>query len=466
MQSRYRALAILAFCSLVAPVVAQSAPRSILSNVEWRQIGPWRGGRSCAVSGVVGQPDTFYFGATGGGVWKSTNAGQDWTNVSDGFFKTGSVGAIAVSDSHPETIYVGMGETELRGNISHGDGVYKSEDGGKTWSHMGLSETQSIARIKIHPSNPDIAWVAALGHVYGPHSARGIYKTTDGGKTWRKTLFVSDKAGGQDISFAPSDPNTIFATTWEANRTAYDLTSGGPGSKLFKSTDGGETWKDISKSSGLPTTVLGKVSVAVSPKNPKRVFCMLEAEQGGLYRSEDSGETWELINQQAAYRQRPWYYTRVYADPSNADSVFVTNVQYGRSTDGGKTFSSGSARHSDHHDIWIDPNDSTRIIMANDGGASVSIDNGKTWSNKIHQRLSSITLIPITASLTTFLVPSKTTPPSESQAEPSVPESLVKIGKAPLVAKVVMSLLIQPNLGLYSAEVMAETSAGLTTKLE
>lgn len=382
MHTRHRALVLLALCAIASPAVAQLAPSKILDSLEFRQIGPWRGGRSCAVTGVKGQPDTFYFGATGGGVWKSTNAGQDWENVSDGFFKTGSVGAIASSESHPDTIYVGMGETELRGNISHGDGVYRSDDGGKTWRHLGLAETQSIARIKIHPTNPDIAWVAALGHVYGPHTARGIYKTTDGGKTWRKTLYVNDRAGAQDISIDPSDPNTLYATTWEAFRTAYTLSSGGPGSKLFKSTDGGETWQDITKSKGLPTTVLGKISVAISPKNPKRIFCMLEAEQGGLYRSDDSGQTWELINQQPEYRQRPWYYTRVYADPNDAETVYVMNVQYGKSTDGGKTFRSGSARHSDHHDCWIDPNDSTRIIMANDGGASVSVDGGRNWSEQ------------------------------------------------------------------------------------
>lgn len=364
----------------VAVSQAQFASRAVLGELNWRDIGPWRGGRVCAVSGVTGQPDTFYFGATGGGVWKSTDSGENWNCVSDGFFKTGSVGAIAVSTSNPNTVYVGMGETEIRGNISHGDGVYRTDDGGKSWRHLGLESTQSISRVRIHPTDPNVVWVAALGHVYGPHPDRGVFKTTDGGKTWKKTLFVNDRSGAADLVIDPSDPNILYAATWEAWRTAYTLNSGGPGSKLFKSTDGGDTWKEISGNKGLPSGVLGKIGVSVSPVDHKRIYAMIESAQGGLYRSDDAGETWELVSDNSEIRQRPWYYTRVYADTKDLDTVYVTNVSLNKSTDGGKTFRGSNARHSDNHDLWIDPADNTRIICGNDGGASVTINGGRAWS--------------------------------------------------------------------------------------
>ena len=354
----------------------------MLKGFAYREIGPFRGGRSCAVSGVPGQPDHFYMGATGGGVWKSTNAGVDWVNVSDGYFQNGCVGSIAVSASQPATVYVGMGETEIRGNITHGDGVYRSDDSGKTWRHIGLRNTQSISRVRIHPTDPNTAWVAALGHVYGPHDDRGVFKTTDGGKTWRKTLFVNNRSGAVDLCLEPGNPTTMYAATWEAWRTPYTLNSGGPGSKIFKSTDGGEKWTEITRSRGLPSGILGKIGIAVSPVNPKRVFVMLEHEKGGLYRSDDGGQSFEYLNESSGPRQRPWYYTRVYADSKDVDTVYVLNVAVHKSTDGGKSFRSMQAGHSDHHDWWIDPSDNTRMAAANDGGVCVTVDGGRTWTDQ------------------------------------------------------------------------------------
>ena len=287
---RLRSFVWIALLAVSVVANAQMASSTVLKEIEWRDIGPWRGGRSQAVTGVVGQPDTFYFGATGGGVWKSTDAGENWANVSDGYFTNGTVGAIAVSASNPEVVYVGTGETELRGNVSHGDGVYRSDNGGLTWRHIGLKSTQTISRVRIHPTNPDIVWVAALGPIHGAHPDRGIFKSVDGGKTWKKTLYVSDKAGAADLSFATSDPNTMYATTWEAWRSPYELNSGGPGSKMFKSTDGGDTWTEITRNSGLPGGVMGKLGIAVSESEPNRVYAMIENANGGLYESKDAGE--------------------------------------------------------------------------------------------------------------------------------------------------------------------------------
>lgn len=366
----------------VALAQAASSNNPILADLKWREIGPYRGGRSVAVSGVYGDPKTFFMGTTGGGVWRTSDEGQTWKCVSDGYFKTGTVGAIAVAPSQPKTIYVGMGEHAIRGNITPGDGVYRSDDGGDTWRHIGLKETQFIGRIVVDSKNPDIAWVAALGPVFGPSRDRGVYKTIDGGKSWKKTLFVSDVAGAIDISCAPSNPKIMFAGTWEAWRRPWELVSGGAGSGLFLSTDAGETWKSIKGNSGLPTGIWGRVGVSVSPADPNRVFAMIEAGDGGLYRSDDQGKTWSMINNEPGPRQRPWYYTNVYADPKFKDTVYVLNVQYFKSTDGGKTMRPGVAGHSDHHDMWIDPNDSARLIMGSDGGASVSTNSGAGWSEQ------------------------------------------------------------------------------------
>lgn len=375
------AVSALALFAIASNSLAQVDDR-LFNGMKWRSIGPYRGGRSCAVSGVVGRPNEFYGGFTGGGVWKSTDAGVNWNCVSDGSFKTGSVGAIAVSESHPDVVYAGMGETEIRGNISPGDGVYKSTDAGKTWTHVGLASTQFISRVRIHPKNPDTVWVAALGHVYGPHQDRGIYKSTDGGKSWRKTLFVDDRSGAVDLTFDANDPQTLYAATWTAWRTPHSLNSGGPGSKIFKSSDAGETWREVTRNPGLPSGMLGKIGLSVSRSQPNRIYAMIESADGGLYRSEDAGATWKLINGGADMRQRPWYYTRVYADPKSADTVHVLNVASHKSTNGGQSFSSSAARHSDHHDLWIDPNDPLRMISGNDGGVTVSVDGGRTWTDQ------------------------------------------------------------------------------------
>lgn len=378
---RNRSLVVLALLGLSVLAFAQS-DLSLLSTKKWREIGPWRGGRSCAVTGVYGKPNEFYGGFTGGGVWKTTDAGITWKCVSDGFFKTGSVGALAVSESNPEIVVAGMGETEIRGNISPGDGVYRSMDGGKTWSHIGLTSTQSISRVRIDPKNPDIIWVAALGHIYGPHADRGVFKTTDGGKNWKKVLYVDDRSGAVDLIFDPSNSKVAYAATWTAWRTPYSLNSGGPGSRIYKTTDGGDTWVNISGALGLPTGVLGKIGLSVSPANPNRIYAMIEAKDGGLYRSEDGGATWKMTSNNPDLRQRPWYYTRVYTDPKSADNVWVLNVSILKSTNGGERFSQSNARHSDNHDLWIDPADSNRMIAANDGGITVSTDGGRTWTDQ------------------------------------------------------------------------------------
>ena len=359
---------------------AQTYDPALYAGLEWREIGPFRGGRSCAVSGVPKRPDEFYMGATGGGLWKTTNAGEDWENVSDGFFGTSSIGGIGVSASNPDVVYVGTGETELRGNISHGDGVYKTTDGGKTWTHVGLRETRFISRVRVHPTDPQIVYVAALGHVYGPNEERGIFKTTDGGGTWRKVLYVSDRAGAVDLSMDANDPDVIYASTWEAWRTPYSLNSGGPGSKIFKTTDGGQNWTEITRNPGLPKGTLGKIGIAVSPVVSNRVYAIVEAADGGIFRSDDAGTTWELVNDDRSRRQRAFYYTRIYADTKDADTIYVLNVTFYKSTDGGETFRSVRVPHSDNHDLWIDPEDSQRMINGNDGGGNVTTDGGRSWT--------------------------------------------------------------------------------------
>lgn len=360
--------------------VAQEVDPSLYSALSWRSIGPFRGGRSTAVAGVPSRTDEYWFGGTGGGVWKTTNAGEDWENVSDGFFGTGSVGAIAVSLSDPDIVYVGMGETQIRGNISHGDGVYKSVDSGKTWTHMGLTETSTISRIRIHSDNPDVVYVAALGHIYGPNEERGVYRSTDGGTTWQKILFVSDRAGAVDLSMDPNDPGTIYAATWETGRTPWSLNSGGPGSRLFKTTDGGDNWIDITRNPGLPQGLIGKIGVTLSPVDPDRVWAIVEAEDGGIFRSDDAGATWALLNDDRRFRQRAWYYTRIYADTKDRETVYVLNTGFYRSTDGGEKYSTIGVPHGDNHDLWINSDDPQKMINSNDGSANVSFDGGRTWS--------------------------------------------------------------------------------------
>ncbi len=349
-------------------------------DLKFRQVGPFRGGRSVAVTGVAGQPFVYYFGATGGGMWKTTNGGSSWEPVSDGQVKTAPVGALAVSDSDPNVIYAGMGEGCLRGNASHGDGVYKSTDAGKTWKQVGLADTQQIPRIRIHPRNPDVVWVAALGHMSGPNDDRGVFKSTDGGKTWRKTLFKSNKAGAIDLALDPTNPNILYASIYQFVRYPWGFESGGPESGLWKSTDGGETWTDITRAPGLPKGVIGRIGVTISPANPDRVWALVEAEEGGVFRSDNGGRNWTRINEQRSLRQRAWYYTHIFADPQKADTVYVLNTGFYRSNDGGRTFTGIPTGHGDNHDLWIAPNDPERMIEANDGGAHVSFNGGKSWS--------------------------------------------------------------------------------------
>lgn len=351
-------------------------------NFQYRQIGPFRGGRVTAVAGVNDQPNVYYFGATGGGVFKTTNGGKDWFPVSDDFFKTGSVGAIAVADSDPNIIYVGMGESPVRGNVSHGDGVYKSVDAGKSWKHIGLSDTRQIGRVRVHPRDPNVVFVAAMGHLWGPNEQRGVFRSKDGGKTWENVLFRSKEAGAFDLILDPSNPNVIYATFWQVNRTPWSLNSGGEGSSIYKSTDAGDSWTEISRNKGLPGGVLGKIGITVSPVNTERIWAMIEAKEGGLFRSDNGGETWQRVSNDPRTMQRPWYYYRVYADTENAETVYVLNVQFHKSIDGGKTFSTIGTPHGDNHDLWIDPKNAKRMIEGNDGGANVTIDGGENWTEQ------------------------------------------------------------------------------------
>jgi photosystem II stability/assembly factor-like uncharacterized protein len=355
---------------------------SLFGSLHWRNIGPQRGGRSIASSGSVQRPNEYYFGAVGGGLWKTTDGGLTWRAVTDGQLKSSSIGAVAVAASNPDIVYIGMGETELRGNIMQGDGVYRSEDAGKTWKNIGLADTQAIARVRVHPTNPDIVFVAAFGHPYGPNEERGVFRTTDGGKTWKKVLYRNDHSGAVDLCFDPANPRVLFAAIWDAFRTPWSLSSGGPGSGLFKSTDGGDTWKEITRNSGMPQGIIGKIGVSVSGGDSKRVYAMVEAEDGGMFRSDDGGEKWERISEDRRIRQRAFYYTRVYADPKDKDTVYVLNTGMYRSTDGGKTYRAIRAPHGDHHDLWIAPDNPKRMINSNDGGGNVSINGGESWTGQ------------------------------------------------------------------------------------
>ena len=355
---------------------------SLFGSLKWRSIGPARGGRSQAVAGSASRPLEYYFGATGGGLWKTTDGGLTWHAVSDKSFTSSSVGAVAVAESNPDVVYVGMGETELRGNILQGDGVYKSIDGGKTFTHLGLPQTQAIARIRIHPANPDVVYVAALGDPYGPNADRGIFKSTDGGRTWTKSLYRNDKTGAVDLAMDPRQPDVLYAALWEVFRTPHSLSSGGPGSGLFKTTDAGATWTELSKNAGLPQPVWGKVGVAVSGADSSRVFALIEAAEGGLFLSDDAGRSWKKVNEDRRIRQRAFYYTRLYADPRDKDTLYVLNTAMYRSTDAGKSIQAVRVPHGDNHDLWIAPTDPRRMINSNDGGANVSINGGETWTDQ------------------------------------------------------------------------------------
>jgi len=369
----------LAGCSLQAQTLDENA----LKGMKWRQIGPFRGGRALAVTGLSGDLETYYFGAVAGGVWKTANGGLTWMPLTD---KTGimSVGAIAVAPSDSNVIYVGTGESCIRGNISYGDGIYKSLDGGKSWTHVGLEDTQHIAKIVVHPQNPDIVFVAALGHAYGSNEMRGVFRSNDGGKTWQRVLFKDNRTGAIDLVFDPSNPHILFAALWEAQRTPWGMTSGGPGSGLYRSGDDGATWKRVD-GHGLPSGVLGRIGVSVSGADGNRVYAIIEAEKGGIYRSEDAGESWKLINPDHRFTQRAWYFHHIFADPKNADTVYVLNTGVSRSIDGGHSFEFIRAPHGDNHGLWIDPKNPKSLIVANDGGASVSHDAGKSWTPQNNQ---------------------------------------------------------------------------------
>ncbi|MDE0935761.1 MAG: hypothetical protein OSA89_07585 [Mariniblastus sp.] len=366
------------------PVPAEDLQQSFFKSLSFRSIGPYRGGRSAATAGIAGNPMLYYMGAAGGGVWKTEDAGSSWENISDGFFG-GSIGAIEVAPSNPNVIYVGGGEVTVRGNVSHGNGVWKSVDAGKSWKQVGLEDSRRIPRIRIHPTNPDIVYAAVLGHLFGANQERGVFKSVDGGTTWKRVLFVNEEAGAVDLVIDPQNSNVLFATTWKIMRTPYSLESGGEGSGIWKSTDSGETWTEITRNEGLPQGIVGICGVAVSPVDSNRVWAMVESSDGGLFRSDDGGASWIRINEERKLRQRAWYYTRVYAGPKNVDEVYVLNVRFWRSGDAGKSFESISTPHGDHHDLWIAPNDPQRMAVADDGGVQISLNRGKTWSTYENQ---------------------------------------------------------------------------------
>jgi len=359
---------------------------SYATGLAWRLIGPFRGGRVVAVAGHPSDPLTFYFGACNGGVWKTENAGETWRNVSDGFFRTASVGAVAVAQSDPNVVYVGMGESCIRSNVSHGDGVYRSSDGGWTWQHMGLADTRHIARIRIDPQDPNRVYVAALGHAFGPNGERGVFRSLDGGRTWEHVLFVDSDTGACDLSMDPNNPRVLYAALWHGRRMAHGLVSGSETGGLWRSLDGGDTWTRLNGRGGFPEGLLGRIGVSASGARPGLVYATVEApDKAGIYRSEDRGEHWERVNEERGLQQRAWYYEHIFAHPTEEQTVYVLNVEAWRSTDGGKTFTQISTPHGDNHDLWIDPVNPRRMIEGNDGGAIVSLDGGRTWSSPMNQ---------------------------------------------------------------------------------
>ncbi len=362
-----------------------SFDQALYSGIKWREVGPYRGGRSSTVTGVPGNPNLYYFGTVGGGVWRTKDAGQSYENITDKYFG-GTIGAVAVAESDPNVIYVGEGEQTLRNNVSSGWGVWKSTDAGTSWKHIGLSDSRHISRIRIHPKNPDVVYVAAMGNLWKPNEMRGIYRSVDGGTTWKKVLYINETAMAGDLAMDPNNPRILYAATWNMKRNGYRMDSGGPDSKLWKSTDGGETWENLSDKPGMPKGINGIIGVTVSPVNSSRIWTIIEnTEAPGVYRSDDAGKTWARINQDRALLQRAWYYCRIYADTQNEDKVWVMNVSYGVSKDGGKTFELKNAPHGDHHDLWIDPANNQRMAIADDGGAQISNDGGENWTTYHNQ---------------------------------------------------------------------------------
>lgn len=377
---------VLPFVSLLtlnAPIAAQDVDPSLFQGMQWRNIGPFRGGRSVAAAGVSSSPYTYYFGGVGSGVWKTTNAGGTWVNISDSTFGTSSVGAMAVAPSDPNVVYVGMGEHAVRGVMtSHGDGVYRSTDAGRSWKHLGLDRTRQIANVVVHPDDPDVVYVAAQGAPYGPAEDRGVYRSRDGGETWEKVLYVNETAGASSLSMDPNNPRILYAGFWDHLRQGWEVRSGGPGSGLWKSTDAGDTWTQLTN--GLPE-LMGKTAVSVAA-NSDRIYALIEADpKGGLYRSEDGGQSWSVVSENWTIRARAWYYIEVFADPQNPDVVWILNAPAMKSIDGGKTFTRVPTPHGDNHDMWINPENTQYIINANDGGANVSLDGGRSWSTQQNQ---------------------------------------------------------------------------------
>lgn len=379
----FAGIAAIAQESITAPQ-PETSIGTFFQPLQYRNIGPFRGGRSVCATGIAGDLLTYYMGTTGGGVWKTTDAGQHWGNISDGYFKTGSVGAIAVSRSHPNVVYVGMGEHAPRAVMtSHGDGVYKSTDGGASWKHLGLKATQHISRIRIHPDNPDILYVAAQGQLYGENEERGVFKSTDGGENWKKVLHINERTGCAELSMDPGDPNILYAAMWEHQRLPWKVISGGPGSGLYKSMDGGTTWKELTE--GLPEEK-GKMAIDVCPSNPQRVYALVESdsqqEKGGLFVSNDAGKSWSRVSADHRLVQRAWYYTEVFADPQDENTVYVLSAPALRSIDGGKNWERLSGTHGDYHDLWINPDNPRNLCIANDGGAAISFNYGASWSTQ------------------------------------------------------------------------------------
>ncbi len=366
-------------------IAQKSSPdsNSLFKGMSWRNIGPNRGGRSLGIAGSSKRKLEYYFGAVGGGLWKTIDGGLNWKPITDGQITCSSVGAVAVSESNPDIVYIGTGETEFRGNIMQGDGMYKSSDAGKTWKHIGLQNSQSISRVRIHPTNPDIVYVSVLGHAFGPNEERGVFKTIDGGKTWNKVLYKGDKAGAADLVIDPKNPENIYATIWEVYRTPYKMWADVGTSGLFKSTDGGTTWKELTKNDGMAKGPVGKIGVTVSPVDPNRVWAIVEANDGGLYRSDDGGNHWKMVNNERKLRQRAFYYSRIVADPTNKDGIYGLNVNFYKSIDGGVTFKQSiKVPHGDNHDLWIDPSDPMRLAAANDGGGTISVNGGLSWTDE------------------------------------------------------------------------------------